>query len=162
MTTGFITYAPIVHSQTVPDSKVHGVNIGPTWVLSAPAGPHFGPMNFAIRDVHNTLRCVAHVNFIEYTEWCGGCSVELFIAHMIIIMLFISWAMREGHIKRTPSWAHQHLSMQERNYFISCTFFEPFNDGPKYHRRIKTLNPICFVNILIQISLFSQLTLTTE
>ena len=35
-----------------PDSKVHGANIGPTWV---PDGPHFGPMNLAIR-VHNKLR----------------------------------------------------------------------------------------------------------
>ena len=28
-----------------PDSKVHGANMGPTWVLSAPDGPHVGPMN---------------------------------------------------------------------------------------------------------------------
>ena len=33
-----------------PDSKVHGANMGPTWVLSAPDGPHIGPMNFAIWD----------------------------------------------------------------------------------------------------------------
>ena len=33
-----------------PDSKVHGVNMGPAWVLSAPAGPHVGPMNLALRD----------------------------------------------------------------------------------------------------------------
>ena len=33
----------------VPDSKVHGDNMGPTWVLPAPAGPHVGPMNLAIR-----------------------------------------------------------------------------------------------------------------
>ena len=32
-----------------PDSKVHGANMGPTWVLSAPDGPHFGPMDLAIR-----------------------------------------------------------------------------------------------------------------
>ena len=32
-----------------PDSKVHGANMGPTWVLSAPDGPHFGPRNVAIR-----------------------------------------------------------------------------------------------------------------
>ena len=38
-----------------PDSKVHGPNMGPTWVLSAPDGPHFGPMNFAIRDVYNNI-----------------------------------------------------------------------------------------------------------
>ena len=32
------------------DSKVHGANMGPTWVLSAPDGPHVGPMNLAIWD----------------------------------------------------------------------------------------------------------------
>ena len=41
----------------IPDSKVHGVDIGPTWVLSAPDGPNVGPMNLAIRDIdmHNGL-----------------------------------------------------------------------------------------------------------
>ena len=34
---------------TFPDSKVHGANMGPTSVLSAPDGPHVGPMNLAIR-----------------------------------------------------------------------------------------------------------------
>ena len=28
---------------------VYGANMGPTWVLSAPDGPHVGPMNLAIR-----------------------------------------------------------------------------------------------------------------
>ena len=32
-----------------PEGKVHGANIGPTWVLLAPGGPHEGPINFAIR-----------------------------------------------------------------------------------------------------------------
>ena len=32
-----------------PDSKIHGANTGPTWVLSAPGGPHDGPMNLVIR-----------------------------------------------------------------------------------------------------------------
>ena len=32
-----------------PDS-VHGANIGPTWVLTAPDGPHVGIMNLAIRE----------------------------------------------------------------------------------------------------------------
>ena len=35
----------------IPDSKVHGANMGPTWVLSAPDGPHVGPMNLAIWDI---------------------------------------------------------------------------------------------------------------
>ena len=32
-----------------PDSKVHGANMGPIWVLSAPDDPHVGPVNLAIR-----------------------------------------------------------------------------------------------------------------
>ena len=39
-----------------PDSKVHGANMGPTWVLSAPDGPHVGPMNLAIRDCNGQAK----------------------------------------------------------------------------------------------------------
>ena len=37
------------HVWPFPDSKVHGANMGPTWVLSA---PDVGPMDLAIRVVH--------------------------------------------------------------------------------------------------------------
>ena len=37
--------------QSIPESKVHGANMGPTWALSVPDGPHVGPMNLAVRDV---------------------------------------------------------------------------------------------------------------
>ena len=39
---------------TIPDNKVHGTNMGPTWVLSAPDGPHVGSMNLAIRDLSSS------------------------------------------------------------------------------------------------------------
>ena len=39
------------YQKSVPDSKVHVANMGPTWVLSTPGWPHIGPMNFAIRGV---------------------------------------------------------------------------------------------------------------
>ena len=32
----------------IPDSKVHGANVGPIWGRQDPGGPHVGPMNFAI------------------------------------------------------------------------------------------------------------------
>ena len=32
-----------------PDSKVHEANMGATWVLSAPGGPHVGPINLVVR-----------------------------------------------------------------------------------------------------------------
>ena len=34
--------------QSVPDSKVHRANMGPTWGQQDPGGPHVGPMNLAI------------------------------------------------------------------------------------------------------------------
>ena len=35
----------------VPDSKVHGASMGPTWGRQDPGGPHVGPMKLAIRGV---------------------------------------------------------------------------------------------------------------
>ena len=32
----------------VPDSKVHGANMGLIWGRQDPSGPHVGPMNFGI------------------------------------------------------------------------------------------------------------------
>ena len=32
-----------------PNSKIHVDHMGPTWALSAPGGPHVGPMNLPIR-----------------------------------------------------------------------------------------------------------------
>ena len=48
-----------------PDSKVHGANMGPTWVLSAPDGPRVGPMNLPIRVV-NVI-----ISFRLQWQWCN-------------------------------------------------------------------------------------------
>ena len=40
--------AVVVNS--IPDSKIHGANMGPTRGRQDPGGPHDGPMNFAILD----------------------------------------------------------------------------------------------------------------
>ena len=54
----FCVVAP--RAMNYPDSKVHGANMGSTWVLSAPDGPHVGPMNLAIRVV--AKRLVTRIN----------------------------------------------------------------------------------------------------
>ena len=41
-----------------PDSNVHGANMGPTRVLSAPDGPHVGHMNLALRVNTNILKTI--------------------------------------------------------------------------------------------------------
>ena len=38
----------------IPDSKVHGANMGPIWDWEDPGGSHVGPMTFAIWDMHKT------------------------------------------------------------------------------------------------------------
>ena len=39
----------VIERGKYPDGKVHGASMGPTWVLSAPDGPHVGPINLPIR-----------------------------------------------------------------------------------------------------------------
>ena len=41
---------------SIPDSKVHGANMGPIWGRQVPGGPHVGPMNFAIWDSMSPAR----------------------------------------------------------------------------------------------------------
>ena len=54
--------SPVLHSCITlnnPDNKVYGANMGPTWVLLAPDGPHVGPMNLAIRE-HRHIALMEH------------------------------------------------------------------------------------------------------
>ena len=53
-----------------PDSKVHGANMGPTWVLSAPGGPHFGHMNLAIWEVNIAVN---NELLSDGTNWAINC-----------------------------------------------------------------------------------------
>ena len=32
----------------LPDSKIHGVNMGPIWGRQDPGGPHVGPMDLVL------------------------------------------------------------------------------------------------------------------
>ena len=57
---GYITTTD--HSD--PDSKVHGTNMGPTWVLSVSDGPHVGPMNLGVRGSARRVRISWNVLFV--------------------------------------------------------------------------------------------------
>ena len=46
---GYLTeLQSVVLQMCMPDSKVHGANMGPIWGRQDPGGPHVGPMNLAI------------------------------------------------------------------------------------------------------------------
>ena len=57
-----------------PDSKDHGTNMGPTWVLSAPDRPHVGPLNLAIRVTEELVFDICFVYPVPNTldEWILG------------------------------------------------------------------------------------------
>ena len=57
----------------LPDSKVHVTNMGPTWVLSAPGGPHVGPTNFVIRVVCALSSMSKVVIFVVSIVWSTCC-----------------------------------------------------------------------------------------
>ena len=49
---GYKWLDPVNNKHKIPDSKVHGANMGPIWGRQDPGGPHAGPMNFAIWDIN--------------------------------------------------------------------------------------------------------------
>ena len=55
---------PYMRYINCPYSKIHGINLGPTWVLSAPDGPRVGPMNLAIG--------VNYARGLYFTVFCCG------------------------------------------------------------------------------------------
>ena len=76
-------YAPCCQQQPVgwwatrinPDSRVHGANMGPTWVLSAPGGPHVGPMSLAIWE--GTRHVSYYASFAQWKSINKPWSIEV-------------------------------------------------------------------------------------
>ena len=73
----------------LPDNKVHGTNMGPTWVLSAPFGPHIGPMDLAIRVFVFIGWCVFLIPY-DFFSWFGNLW-GLFIDRDIRLILKYGW-----------------------------------------------------------------------
>ena len=70
-----------VASQTFPDSKVHGANMGPIWGWQDPGGPHVGPMNFAIwvfLQFEIFVEPVTKFFFNRYCHSSGNVILDLF------------------------------------------------------------------------------------
>ena len=64
-----------------PESKVHGANIGPTWVLSAPDGPHVSPRNLVIRVciyyIWHSKRWILGKYVSKLESWLGTAHLQL-------------------------------------------------------------------------------------
>ena len=105
--------------QNYPDSKDHGANMGPTWVLSAPDGPRFGPMNLAVRLSSNFPRSSG--NFGEKEP-----QAELLQADLITDPLPNNWVitlLKMHNVIQNQQGPFDSLNI---NMHQACTKFERF------------------------------------
>ena len=102
-----------IYVNHIPDSKVQGAKMGPTWVLSAPDGPHVGPMNLAIRDImcQQTSHCYAAVSPLTFKSYGNDNThyMQNFISNII-------------SFKASPFCALWHLIIPKHTY--PCTYLE--------------------------------------
>ena len=63
----------------IPDSKVHGANMGPNWGRQDPVGPHVGLMDFVIWDAMVHFENICHISESYQNCWTVGlCAVGCF------------------------------------------------------------------------------------
>ena len=79
-------YSMAAQGHVSPDSKFHGANMGPTWVLSAPGGSNIGPMNLAIWEVNHFRAEFIFENMKLVDKMCKYEWIRL-----------VLWKMQSGH-----------------------------------------------------------------
>ena len=136
------------------DSEVHGANIGLTWVLSAPDGPHVGPMNLAIRvseclkQVFQLRLCIRSnrldrnsrwMNFLrnqtqneKYICGTGKSLIEDTLCHFLLILKCYFWYCRtlwclyEGQFDTEAKILHTYFNTVHKYFFQLGVTFELF------------------------------------
>ena len=68
-------------------SKVNGANMGPTWVLSAPDGPHVGPMNLAIQEGSLVVEYIPRIMYMVLCslQWHHNGTMASQITSLMIV-----------------------------------------------------------------------------
>ena len=66
------------NSRIYPDSKIHGANIVPTWVLSVPGGPHVDLIDPAICIMYTDVLTAKDKDFAQDQLWIptAGCLID--------------------------------------------------------------------------------------
>ena len=83
----------------IPNSKVHGANMGPIWGQQDPGRPHVGPMNFAI--------WVVSARYYYFHQW-----QKKFVSALLMVCHFTDWFTNNNHVHNinfqlpfyTPLW----------------------------------------------------------
>ena len=97
---------------TKPDSKVHGANMGPTWVLSAPDGLHVGPMNLAIREI--LRHCITEILHTQRLHKVQG-------VHIVAAVCNITSTVS---VTNEPMKTHQYWQISSANGSLTTFYAE--------------------------------------
>ena len=116
-------------TRRVPDSTVHGANMGPTWVLLTPDGPHDGPMNLAIKGW-------SLLSFKPISHWMTLMEIQLLFKYIFYIFYTILHHVGPCYsgtplIVLDESWYPSHkgfMSWQSKSgKYPSCSFLKTFD-----------------------------------
>ena len=126
---------PKKHGHGFHECKVHGAIMGPTWVLSAPSGPHIGPMNLTIRVA---LCCVL--------LWFGTNTFYPYPLGPLFTKKSLCYWYRDSHYKPKmiirPSWVYDGDSYTPWVNSVLCFVWpKVFHDTPFY----ALYDPKCFM-----------------
>ena len=89
---------PVLLMLLSPESKVHGANMGPTWALSAPDGPHDVPMNLAIRVCFNSRTLITHSLEVIFLETISLSQTTIMVWNALWISHFANIHMSYWYV----------------------------------------------------------------
>ena len=92
-----------------PDSKFHGANMGPTWVLSAPEGPHVGPRNLAIRVTKQWQIIIMLFQDVVYFWWTHTINSLLTWCQQFVLQL--TWATATKIVQPSSSVSNRQVCL---------------------------------------------------
>ena len=116
---------------SIPDSKVHGTNMGPTWVLSATDGPHIGPTNLTIRVYWQATDI----------KWAVTPAV-LLTSDKVINYVEPQTVSGQGSLTTNAlGYVHKYKKLVER-YYILCIQMDIYENGiyTRHYRLVFTNN----------------------
>ena len=87
---------PTTARYDLPDSKIHGVNMGPIWVRQDPGGPLIGLMNFVI--------------------WAYTCQVYVFAFATLITVFVLVYTYLPIFLNQSPLPIHTHARTYTHAY----------------------------------------------
>ena len=88
-----------------PDSKVHGANMGPTWVLSAPDGPHVPCyLGYYIRGLHHNVTQPYIDGLVQNCSISIASALEIQQSCTKPSIWRLLWVLRRSTIVRSLKW----------------------------------------------------------